>query len=320
MQPLSVLLAFAAIATTMAIDTASASDTFKAPLNPDVTKFPSGKRLVAYYANWGTYKNPNYPGHPDNNGPPYENYQPADLPIKLLTDVNYAFYTIANKTADTMSEVPASNDNFSDFEQQFNSKNSDNPSIHSVSPPDAPGQAYYGNFGQFMKLRKAGNKFNFGLAIGGWTGSKYFSSAMRTPELFVDGIMDVLKQYPGLFNRVDIDWEYVQDTPEDNYGNGNEASPDDPANFAKFLEILRNRLDAAGLTKFEITGCVTPNPARMTALPFPAMIKYLDYFNVMSYDYKSSAWGDEISGPHSNVYTVEPYAHFSVDLAVKAYL
>ncbi|KAJ3076413.1 hypothetical protein HDU98_003276 [Podochytrium sp. JEL0797] len=285
------------------------SSGFSAPLNPAPVTLPSGKRLVSYYANWATYATDS------PNGPPYEFYQPADLPISKISDINYAFWVIGNKTTGTMSEVPVSSDPFSDYQQVFNASNP----AHHVGAYDTKGQKYFGNFGQFMKLKQT-NQFNFGLSIGGWIGSTYFSSAMKQPAAFIDGIFDVLNAYPGLFNRVDVDWEYVQNTTVDNFGNGNEADPADPADFAVFLKMLRSRLNKAGLTNFEITSCVTPNPSRMTALPFAAMIKYLDFFNIMTYDFGSSAWGDTIAAPQSNVYSVTPYAHYSVDLAVKTYL
>ncbi|KAI8615639.1 glycoside hydrolase [Chytriomyces sp. MP71] len=276
------------------------SKEWTAPINPEPVTFPSGKRSLAYHANWDTYND----------------YQVADLPIQVLTDVNYAFYTIGNKTAGILSEVPVSIDPYSDFQQVFNSSNEHNPkSVY----PDTADQAYFGNFGQLMKLKRH-HKYNLGLSVGGWNGSKYFSSAVANANQFVEGIMDVLKGFPGLFNRIDIDWEYLQNTNVDNFGPGNQASPQDPANFATFLKLLRTRLDKAGYTHFEISATVPANPAVIAPLPFKAMIKYLNFFNIMTYDFQSSAWGNTISGPQSNIYSVEPYAHFSVDLAVKTYL
>ncbi|KAJ3074441.1 hypothetical protein HDU98_011224 [Podochytrium sp. JEL0797] len=261
---------------------ASASNGFSAPLNPKPITFPSGKRSAVYFAEWDTYSG----------------FQVADLPINLLTDVNYAFWVIGNKTAGTMSEVPLTEDSYADFQKVFDASNTD----HHVGAYDKPGQKYFGNFGQFMKLRKT-NKFNFGLSIGGGG----FSSAMTHPSTFVDGIFDALAQFPGLFNRMDIDWEYP-------------ATAIDATNFAQFLRILRTRLNKAGLTNFEISFAASANPTNLALLPFPAMVKNLDFINVMTYDFVSSSWGDAIAGPQSNVYTVAPYAPFSVDLAVQTLL
>jgi chitinase len=83
-----------------------------------------------------------------------------------------------------------------------------------VPPVDLPATAttqdtlpYHGNFGQFMKLKKMGMKFNFGMSVGGWTFSKYFSDAVACPrsrEAFVNGLICILDTYPGLFDRIDM--------------------------------------------------------------------------------------------------------------------
>ncbi|KAI9336299.1 glycosyl hydrolases family 18-domain-containing protein [Obelidium mucronatum] len=321
MLPITSLIA-TALAATLASGAAVVPETsfskdFSAPINPPAVYLDSGKRLTVYYGGWSTYNGRTY-GNAPSLPYPLENYQPADIPIKLLTDVNYSFYVIANKTQGVMSEVPASKDNFADFKQVFNPSNKENPTIRAVTP-DTPDQKYFGNFGQFMKLKRK-SKYNFGLAIGGWIDSTYFSSAMKTPAVFVDGVIDVLKKYPGLFNHIDIDWEYVQNTPTDQFGNGNEASVDDPKNFAKFLRLLRERLDKEHLGNMEITAALSANPKAIVQLPIKAMVDYLDFFNIMTYDFQSSAWGSEIAGPHSNLYSVEPYAVSSADRAVKTFL
>ncbi|KAJ3064631.1 hypothetical protein HDU98_011974 [Podochytrium sp. JEL0797] len=301
---------------------AAFASNWTAPFNPAPVALPSGKRLTVYYGSWGTYKD-NYDDHPDASGPPYEDYQVADIPVSLLSDINYSFFTIANETINDAVinnqtiEAAWTTDPWADYGQVFNSSNPHNP--RSVFP-DTPDQAYFGNFGQFMKLKQL-NEFNFGLSIGGWGGSYYFSTAMMNPAQFVDSIFEnAIYAFPGLFSHVDVDWEYPQNTTTDEFGNGNQASVNDTINFAKFLQILRTRLDNEGLTNFQITTCVSPNPDKIKALPFAAMIKYLDFFNIMTYDFQASAWGAIYSGPQSNVYTVEPYAHFSVDLAVQAFL
>ncbi|KAJ3022522.1 UNVERIFIED_CONTAM: hypothetical protein HDU68_009058 [Siphonaria sp. JEL0065] len=335
MLPITLLIATASTVTAAAVQNAVPfSKDFTAPINPPAVYLDSGKRLAVYYGGWSTYNN-NVAGNAPTLPYPFENYQPADIPIGLVTDVNYSFYVIANKTANVMSEVPTSKDNYADYLQKFNPSNVENPSIHAVTP-DTDDQKYFGNFGQFLKLKKR-NKYNFGLAIGGWIDSVYFSSAMKTPKVFVQGIIDVLKAYPGLINHIDIDWEYIQNTPTDNYGAGNEASVDDPKHFgklqfsstlktfltfpyiAKFLRILRERLDEEHLSNMEITAALPANPAAINMLPIKAMIEYVDFFNIMTYDFQSSAWGSEIAGPQSNLYTVEPYASASADRAVKTF-
>ncbi|KAJ3076422.1 hypothetical protein HDU98_003288 [Podochytrium sp. JEL0797] len=288
---------------------------FTAPLNPPTATLESGKRLVVYYANWDIYG--------DDTVFPNEDYHPADLPISHLSDINYAFYNIANSTDGVMSEVPVTLDNNADFLEVYNASN---PARH-VGAFDDNKQAYFGNFGQFMKL-KMHHDFNFGLSIGGWSNGVFFSSAMKQPNVFINGIFDLLKAYPGLFNRIDIDWEYIQNTPTDLFGPGffdptnpNEASVQDAANFATFLQLLRERLDKEGLTHFEISAALPAVPNLIEMLPLKAMSKYLDLFNVMTYDMSGSKLLTyPLAGPQANVYSVSPYALHSVDQAIQTYL
>ncbi|KAI9326350.1 glycoside hydrolase, partial [Zopfochytrium polystomum] len=187
----------------------------------------------------------------------------------------------------------------------------------STSWNDPPGR-FYGNFGQFRKLRANGHKFNLGLSIGGWTWSKHFSSAVLTHEAraaFVATVLRIFDTYPGVFNRVDLDWEHIS-PPGKNYGEaGNEVRAEDPANFAAFLRLLRETLDATGRHHFEISACVVADPEKMVALPIQAMVQYLTTLNVMTYDFASSAWGPTPTAHNSNLRST-PYARLSVTLAV----
>jgi chitinase len=104
----------------------------------------------------------------------------------------------------------------------------------------------------------------------------------QSRQAFVEAIIQIFKKYPGLFNRVDIDWEHISPAGK-NYGDaGNEVRAEDPANFAAFLELLRNRLDAERKGHYEISACVVGDPAKMEALPLQAMARYLTTINVMT--------------------------------------
>ncbi|KAF5333128.1 hypothetical protein D9611_002412 [Ephemerocybe angulata] len=77
------------------------------------------------------------------------------------------------------------------------------------------------------------------LSIGGWTGSKYFSPAVATPEtrrMFANNILAVYESYN--LDGIDLDWEY----PGHEGNNGNFHNPADTANFLAFLKVLRATL------------------------------------------------------------------------------
>jgi GH18 family chitinase len=70
--------------------------------------------------------------------------------------------------------LPESNDPWADFQKRYTT------AAEGVLPldPSSGGTGPFGNFGQFIKLKNAGKKFNFGISIGGWSSSKYFSVGM----------------------------------------------------------------------------------------------------------------------------------------------
>ncbi|KAJ3042036.1 hypothetical protein HDV00_008329 [Rhizophlyctis rosea] len=248
-------------------------------------------------------------------------FQVKDIPIQYISDINYAFFDL-KPDPQTGFYVPTTGDAWADTDKRFTDSN------EGIPPPDTwnddPTQPIqlYGNLGQFLKLKKLGLQFNLGLSIGGWSWSKHFSDAVkgeREREAFVDAILGIFDKWPGLFNRVDLDWEYIS-PPGQNYGNAaNIVRPEDPANFASFLALLRSRLDAANRRHVEISACVTADPVKLAVLPLQAMATYLDTINIMTYDFASSAWGPCMAGHHSNLRST-PYAQLSVDRAVTEYL
>ena len=175
-----------------------------------------------------------------------------------------------------------------------------------------------GNFGEFIKLRKFGANFKFGVSIGGWSFSKHFSEAVRTSEArsaFVYSIITFVNQWKLLVDRIDIDWEHVSPNGEQ-YGNvGNSTHPQDGPNYALFLEQLRLELDKNGHSIVAITACVAGDPDKMDALPLKSMSKVLETINLMTYDFKSSSWGPTLSGHQSNLYSTS-HSPASIEKAV----
>ncbi|KAJ3276654.1 hypothetical protein HDV01_004187 [Terramyces sp. JEL0728] len=263
----------------------------------------SGKKLIVYHTNWACYG---------------RNYQVKELPVNFISDINYSFLDLKKNAQGYY--VPAFSDPWSDTDKRYtNEAESVLPLDH--QQPASQGE-YFGNLGQFMKLKKAGWKFNFGLSIGGWSFSTHFSEAVSTPEsrlAFVATCMAILHQFPGLISRLDFDWEHIS-PPGTNYGKeGNSASPNDGVNFGLLLELLRNHLDHSPFSQVTLTACVTGVPSAMTALPLTVMARLLESINIMTYDMASSSYGQCSAGHHTNLYST-PYSPTSIDQAVKAYI
>ncbi|KAH6598616.1 hypothetical protein BASA50_003652 [Batrachochytrium salamandrivorans] len=265
----------------------------------------TGKKLILYHTNWATYD---------------RKFQVRDLPINYISDINYAFIDLVKGPSGFY--VPTLSDDWADKDKRFQVPEE---SVPPLDPSDngVPSQQYFGNFGQFRNLKQLQPNFSLGMSIGGWSFSKHFSEAVSTPparQAFVQGVVDLLHRFPGLFQRVDIDWEHVS-PPGENYGDGgNGTNPKDGEHFGLFLQLLRSTLDSiAALGHVTITACVTGDPSRMSALPLEIMVQTLASINVMTYDFASSSWGPTASGHQTNLFST-PYASLSVHNAVEGLL
>ena len=250
---------------------------------------PTGKRAIYYHTSWANYA---------------RKFNVKDLPIEKLTDVAYSFFNVAS------DGTVASGDQWADY---------DNPYIGTgVAPENAWNSppTDLGNLGQFLKLKKAGNKFNLTLAIGGWSWSGKFSDAVATHASrtkMIASILDIFRKWPGLFNGVSLDWEYLSDDGI-NYGlDGNTARKEDGANFVEFLKALKKTLGPA----FRVSMCVTAAPEKIK-MPVKLIHPLIDEMHVMTYDFMDGSWGLTTSGHHANLRKA-PYCKYSVEEAVAAW-
>ncbi|KAL1680744.1 glycoside hydrolase family 18 protein [Schizophyllum commune] len=123
------------------------------------------------------------------------------------------------------------------------------------------------------------------VSIGGWAGSRFFSSAVATPEnrtAYVKTVVDFAKQYE--LPAIDFDWEYPN-----NQGLGcNVISANDTANFLAFLQELK--ADEFGAT-LQLSAATAINPFMdETGSPstnVTAFAEVFDYIAIMNYD----LWG-----------------------------
>jgi len=128
------------------------------------------------------------------------------------------------------------------------------------------------------------NKKSVTLSIGGWTGSRYFSTAVATSQnrtAFANAIKKIVTEYD--LDGVDIDWEY----PNDQGIGCNVISTADTANYLEFLKQLRSTLKKDAL----ITAATAIKPF-MDSSGNPSQdvsefAKYLSWIEIMNYD----VWG-----------------------------
>ncbi|KAI0683604.1 glycoside hydrolase [Cytidiella melzeri] len=131
------------------------------------------------------------------------------------------------------------------------------------------------------------------LSVGGWTGSKYFSSAVSSAQNrqnFANNLLAAYNQF-GL-DGIDIDWEF----PAQDGNKGNIQNPNDSSNYLAFLQLLRKTLPPAA--KISAATMTVPwsdsqgNPLRDVS----AFASVLDWILLMNYD----TWGSSsVPGPNA---------------------
>ena len=213
------------------------------------------KRVIGYYAGW-TAKS--------------KGYTPADIPADMLTHINYAFGLIGDDHRAILQDAEAD-----------------------IGQAAADGAAELGgNFAALRALKERHPHLKTFISMGGWTGSGGFSDAVATADRrreFVASCIELfLTRWPGVFDGIDIDWEYPYccGLPENGY------RPEDVRNCTLLFEELRRQLDVLGQStgeRYLLTAAIPAGkklPTECFELRESAQI--LDWINLMTYDMNGS--------------------------------
>jgi chitinase len=173
------------------------------------------------------------------------------------------------------------------------------------------------NFVRLNSLKLKNPSLQILISIGGWSWSENFSNAVLTDSLrkvFAKSAVDIIRKHK--LDGVDIDWEYPGMQGEQ----GNVYRPEDKENFTLMFEALRKELDVlaneTGKPKL-LTTATGGFASFLNKTEMGEAAKYLDYINLMTYDY--SSW--KLAGHHTNLYDSKIYpTGNSADKAIKAYI
>ena len=172
-----------------------------------------------------------------------------------------------------------------------------------------------GSFNELKELKAKYPKLKVLISLGGWTWSKWFSAASQTDALRKQLVSSCLNIYikgnlpaysgrggdgvlAGVFDGIDIDWEFpaVIGQPY------NTVSAADRHNFTLLMKEFRAQLDAVNGKHYLLTAALGSGKDKIDATEPGQYGQYMDWVNLMSYDFHG---GFEPQGPtdfQSNLY------------------
>ncbi|MGZ2358565.1 glycoside hydrolase family 18 protein [Streptomyces sp. 372A] len=287
---------------------------------------PDYKR-VGYFTQWGVYG---------------RDFQVKDLETSgtaaRLTHINYAFGNVNADGKCFTGNVPGEADAWADYVRPLDAAGS----VDGVA--DTDDQKLAGNFNQLRELKAAHPGLKVMISLGGWSWSTHFSDAARTAasrkalvascidlyikgNLPVDGTRGGEGAAAGLFDGVDIDWEWP--------GSAGDADtvyrPEDKRNFTALVHEFRTQLDAyakqttqaqkgrhhgAKPRHYELSAFVPASPEKIDAgFDVPRIMRDFDFVNLQGYDFHVS--GEARTAQQSALYAKGDY---SVDRTVRDWL
>lgn len=172
------------------------------------------------------------------------------------------------------------------------------------------------NFRVLNTLKKNNPSLKILISIGGWSWSENFSDATFTDssrKAFALSSVRILQNHN--LDGVDIDWEYPGIPGED----GNVFRAEDKENYTLMFKEIRqalNELEKITQKKYLLTTAVGGFDKYIQHTEMGKAAAYLDYVNLMTYDYSFG-----VSGHHSNLYnTTDDEKENSAHKAVTAYM
>ncbi|WP_077796638.1 glycoside hydrolase family 18 chitinase [Streptomyces sp. JHA26] len=244
---------------------------------------PSGKVNLGYFTEWGVYG---------------RNYHVKNLvtsgSASKITHINYAFGNVKNGQCTV-------DDTFAAYEKAYTAD-------QSVSgTADTWDQPLRGNFNQLRQLKAKYPHIKVLYSFGGWTYSGGFGQAAQNAAAFAKSCKAVVEdpRWADVFDGIDIDWEYPNAC-------GLTCDTSGPAAFKNLTQALRNEFGSDYL----ITAAITADGSsggKIDAADYGGAAQYLDWYNVMTYDY-FGAWATTgPTAPHSPLtsYSGIPTAGFN---------
>ncbi|MFJ9926312.1 glycosyl hydrolase family 18 protein [Streptomyces misionensis] len=251
----------------------------------------SGKIKMGYFTDWGIYG---------------RNYNVKNLVTSgsaaKITHINYAFGNITGGKC-------AIGDSYADYDKAFTA----DQAVNGVA--DTWDQPLRGNFNQLRELKAKYPNLKVIWSFGGWTWSGGFADAAKDPAGFAQSCYDLVNdpRWADVFDGIDIDWEYPNAC-------GLTCDTSGPAAFKNVVAALRAKFGSGKLVTAAVSADGS-NGGKIDATDYAGAAQYLDWYNVMTYDFFGAWDAKGPTAPHSPLtsYSGIPQAGFTTADAIAKY-
>jgi len=180
---------------------------------------------------------------------------------------------------------------------------------------DGSGSGHQNMIKRTVALRQHNPHLTVMISIGGWgEGSTKYSQMAATAanrKHFVDSAVKFLQQYD--LDGLDIDWEYPGTTSVGS-GDRKPGNPEDKQNYVHLLQELSEAFKPHGFLLSAAVAAGTGEADKAYDIP-NGLNKYLDFINLMTYDYHGE-W-DGATGYNAPLSTGGDNIHITVDYWLK---
>ncbi|MFE6127805.1 glycosyl hydrolase family 18 protein [Streptomyces sp. NPDC056437] len=249
---------------------------------------PGDKVKLGYFTNWGVYQ---------------RNYHVKNLvssgTAAKITHINYAFGNVQGGRC-TIGDA------FADYDKAYTADQSVD------GKADTWDQPLRGNFNQLRKLKAQYPNIKVLWSFGGWTWSGGFGQAAANPAAFAESCYQLVEdpRWADVFDGIDLDWEYPNAC-------GLTCDTSGPASLRNVMQAMRARFGSGNLVTAAISADGT-NGGKLDAADYAGAAQYVDFYNVMTYDFFGTWAAQGPTAPHSPLtsYAGIPQEGFNSEAAI----